>query len=137
MNLENTCPVLTPAERQVVDAIGRADRFLMETVHKALDDATRQAAEEMISVGSPEKPPAFAYFASVVHQRMFCLLCGADPETMQGGDPEMAARILENGRNISAHYWNRTNSRDEPQSFTVQQAASVRDNPVASGEETT
>lgn len=105
--MTQSCPVLTPAERQVVDIIHRADQALMATVYKALQDAADQAAAEFRSIGSAERPPAYEYFASVVHQRMFCLLCGADPETMQGGDPRMAELLLENGRNISAHYWSK------------------------------
>ena len=36
---------------------------------------------------------------------IFVLLCGGDPETLAGGDPDIAARILDNGRQLSDHYW--------------------------------
>jgi len=41
----------------------------------------------------------------VMHQKLFLMLCGADPDTFEGGNPEIAARLLDNGRNISTHYW--------------------------------
>jgi len=103
--LGKACPVLTPVERQVVDAISSAENALIATVYKAMEEATLQACAEMQAAGSSERPPSLAYFTSVVHHRMFCLMCGADPETMEGGDPDMASRILENGRKISEHYW--------------------------------
>lgn len=103
--MNQSCPVLTPAERQVVDILSRADQAMLATVRKALEDATTQAAEELQAIGSPERPPAYEYFAAVAHQHLFLLLCGADPETCEGGDPDMAARILDNGRKMAAHYW--------------------------------
>ena len=103
--MDQSCPVLTPAERQVVDILSRADQAMLAAVRKALADATRQAAEELQAIGSRETPPAYAYFAAVAHQNLFLLLCGADPETFEGGDPEVAAHILDNGRKIAAHYW--------------------------------
>jgi tRNA A37 threonylcarbamoyladenosine dehydratase len=103
--MSQSCPVLTPAERQVADILSRADQAMLATVRKALEDATKQAAEELQAIGSRERPPAYEYFAAVAHHHLFLLLCGADPETCEGGDPETAARILDNGRKISAHYW--------------------------------
>lgn len=50
--MAESCPVLTPAERQIVDIIHRADQALMATVYKALRDATDQAAAEFQSIGS-------------------------------------------------------------------------------------
>jgi len=103
--MTQNCPVLTPAERQIVDIIHRADQALMATVYKALQDATDQAAAEFRSIGSEERPPAYEYFAAVLHHQMYCVMCGANPETMEGGDPEIAARILDNGQKIADHYW--------------------------------
>jgi hypothetical protein len=77
----------------------------MATVYKALKDATDRVAADFQSSGSAERPPACEYFAAVVHQKLFLQLCGADPETMKGGNPDIAARLLDNGRKIAAHYW--------------------------------
>jgi hypothetical protein len=36
------------------------------------------------------------------------MLCGADPKTFEGGDPEIAGHIIRNAQNISEHYWKKT-----------------------------
>ena len=105
--MSQQCPILTPAQRQIVDALDRAEKVLVATVYKALADATRQAAEDIQAVDSAERPPAYEYFASVVHRRMFLIMCGADPDTNQGGNLEKAALILESDRKMSEHYWSK------------------------------
>lgn len=32
-------------------------------------------------------------------------MCGADPQTVEGGDPNNAAEVIRNSKNISRHYW--------------------------------
>lgn len=103
--MADNCPVLTPAERQVVDIIQRTDQALMAIVYKALQNATDQAAAEFQSIGSADRPPAYEYFAAVLHQKMYCVMCGADPDTMQGGDPDIALNVIRNSQNIAKHYW--------------------------------
>ncbi|OHV77074.1 hypothetical protein [Rhizobium sp. LCM 4573] len=103
--MSNSCPTLTPAQRQFVDIQDKAERALLATIYKALEDATNQAAEEVQVTGSQEKPPAYEYFAAVAHQKLFLLLCGADPHTFADGDPDIAAYIIRNNQNISDHYW--------------------------------
>lgn len=103
--MNESCPVPTPAERQVVDIIKRADQTLAAAVALALKDATEQAAEDMRAVGQEQSAPALQYFASVVHQRMYCLMCGADPDTFEGGDPDIAYHVIRNSQNIARHYW--------------------------------
>jgi hypothetical protein len=103
--MTQSCPVLTPSERQFVDIIHRADHALMATVYKALQDATDQAAAELQTIGNEERPPAYEYFTAVVHQKLFLRLCGANPETFEGGDLEIATRILDNDRKMATHYW--------------------------------
>jgi hypothetical protein len=97
--------MLTPSERQVVDIIHRADQALITAVFKALQEATDQAAAEVQSIGSAERPPSFEYFAAVVHHHMYCVMCGANPETMEGGDPRIAIGVIRNSQNIAKHYW--------------------------------
>jgi len=103
--MNNSCPVLTPAERQVADVINRAVEGMMATVLKALEDATKQASDEWPSNDATESPPPYEYFAAVVHQKMFLLLCGADSESMKGGNPVMAGHLIRNQQNIVEHYW--------------------------------
>ncbi|SMF58346.1 hypothetical protein SAMN02982989_0745 [Xaviernesmea oryzae] len=103
--MSNSCPVPTPAERQYLDILSRAEQTMLATIYQAIEDAGRQAAEELRSLGSEERPPAEEYFAAVAHQKLFVRLCGADPETFRGGNPDIAARIIQNAQNISDHYW--------------------------------
>lgn len=103
--MTNSCPVLTPSERQIVDVIKNTDKALAEAVSQALDEAVRKAVEDMRAIGQKEHAPAMQYFASVIHQRMYCLMCGADPDTLQGGDPEIAYHVIRNSQNIAKHYW--------------------------------
>ncbi len=103
--MSDSCPVLTPAERQLGDIIQRADEALMATVSKALEDAAKQAAEEMRVADLKEPPPAGEYFAAVLHQKMFLLLCGADAQTMKGGNAVLAGHLIRNQQNIVEHYW--------------------------------
>jgi hypothetical protein len=101
---ENT-PDLTLAERQVADVIARADRKLAAAVSRALEEATEIAAAEMQAIGQEDAEPTMQYFAAIVHQRMYCLMCGADPDTFEGGDPEIAYHVIRNSQNIARHYW--------------------------------
>lgn len=103
--MSNSCSVLTPAERRLNDIVHRAGEDMMADVMKALDAATRQAVEGWQAADAAENPPPYEYFAAVVHQRMFLLLCGADSETMQGGDAVLAGHLIRNQQNIVAHYW--------------------------------
>jgi len=103
--MAENCPVLTPAEKQVVDIIKRADDALAAAVSQALQEVTRQAAEEMQVVGQGEAAPSLQYFASVIHQRMYCLICGANPDTFEGGDADVAYHVIRNSQGIAKHYW--------------------------------
>ncbi|AJC80066.1 hypothetical protein IE4803_CH02880 [Rhizobium etli bv. phaseoli str. IE4803] len=39
------------------------------------------------------------------HQPMYCLMCGADSDTFEGGDPDIAYAVIRNCQNIASHYW--------------------------------
>lgn len=101
---ENT-PELTLAERQIAEVISRTDKALAAAVSCALEEATRRALEEMRAIDQGDAAPALQYLAAVVHQRMYCLMCGADPDTFEGGNPEIAYHVIRNAQNIARHYW--------------------------------
>ncbi|MNH96963.1 hypothetical protein D3C73_496480 [compost metagenome] len=103
--MNDSCPVLTPVERQYMEIDEKVRHAMMAKIYKAIEDATAQAAEELKSTEWTDAPPAYEYFVSVAHQKLFVHLCGGDPETFQGGDPELAAHILKNGQNIVDHYF--------------------------------
>ncbi|PYE21800.1 hypothetical protein DFI02_112120 [Rhizobium sp. PP-F2F-G20b] len=103
--MRETRPVPTPSEMRIVDVIKSANQALAEAVSLALDQAVKKAVEDMRAIGQEKSAPAMEYFASVVHQRMYCLMCGADPDTLQGGDPDIAYHVIRNSQNIARHYW--------------------------------
>lgn len=96
---------LTPAETQIADVISRADRMLAAAVSLALEEAVKRAADDMRAIGQQDATPVLLYFARVVHQQMYCLMCGADPDTFEGGDPDIAYHVIRNSQNIAKHYW--------------------------------
>lgn len=32
-------------------------------------------------------------------------MCGANPDTFKGGDPDMAYHVIRNSQGIASHYW--------------------------------
>lgn len=112
--MNDSCPILTPAEKQYVDIQDKAERAMMDAIRSAVEHAAGQAAEELRLAGSQERPPARDYFAAVAHQKLFLLLCGADAETFAGGNPEIAAHLIANSRKISEHYWKKGEQKQIP-----------------------
>ena len=103
--MTENCPVPTPTERRIAQIIMRADKTLADAVASSLQAATAQAAAELKAMGEESSAPALEYFASVIHQRMYCLMCGADPDTFEGGDPKIAYHVIRNSQNIAKHHW--------------------------------
>ncbi len=81
---------------------------LMARIAEAAATAAADAATAFAAIDRDATPPTEAYFVAAAHQKLFARLCGADPETFAGGDPDIAAVILRNGQELSAHYWART-----------------------------
>ena len=106
--MSESCPVLTPAERQVKAILERTEAAMIASIHAALERASKEVTEEFRAVDSDMRPPPRDYFAAVAHQQLFLMLCGADPKTFEGGDPEIAGHIIRNAQNISDHYWKKT-----------------------------
>nr|WP_236771096.1 hypothetical protein [Agrobacterium tumefaciens] len=109
--VNESCPILTPAERQAQDIFEQTQEAMMAAIYAALEQASRKAAEELQAIGSEIEPPPYEYLVATAHQQLFLLLCGADRGTFEGGDPEIAAHIIRNAQNISDHYW-RKNQTD-------------------------
>ncbi|MBB1251692.1 hypothetical protein [Rhizobium sp. G21] len=92
-------------DRDIATVIERADKTLAEAIFAALQDARDQAALGMAAIGHEEATPALEFFAAVVHQRMYCLMFGADSDTFAGGNPDIAYYVIRNSQNIARHYW--------------------------------
>ncbi|MCZ7448677.1 hypothetical protein O8B93_13900 [Agrobacterium rhizogenes] len=103
--MSESCPILTPVERQIQDILERKEAAMMATIHAALERVSNEVAEAFRAVDSDMQPPPRDYFAAVAHQQLFLLLCGADPKTFEGGDSEIAGHIIRNTQNITEHYW--------------------------------
>lgn len=112
------CPVLTPEQRQSVALIQRAEKVMMSKVHQAIDDVAGQVARELEAIPLHEPAPHRDYFMAVAHRELFLRLCGADAETGKGGDPVLAAAILNSDHNYVAQHWgaahDETNQMAEP-----------------------
>lgn len=101
----DTCPVISPVERQTLDIIKSAETALVAAVSAALREAVGNAAEDLHVIDGAGSAPPLEYFASVVHQRMYCIMCNADPDTFEGGDPDIALHVIRNSQNIANRYW--------------------------------
>lgn len=103
--MNTSCPVLTAAEKKYVQIQEQIEHEMMATIYEALRKAGEKASQELQSVEIDVPPPAHEYFVSLAQQKLFLLLCGADTETFEGGDPEIATYVILNGQNIRDHYW--------------------------------
>ncbi|MCO5731262.1 hypothetical protein [Rhizobium sp. SSA_523] len=79
-----------------------ADRILMAAVDDAIENAARSAGHHFR--GGDDTRSRQDYFADGVMRHLFLRLCGADPATAAGGDPEIAWKILYAGRNVARHW---------------------------------
>lgn len=103
--MTNACPIPTPAERQYGEILALAKDDLDRAVRAALEAAVARSRSEIERAGLDMEPPSQDYFASVALQRLYSTLCGADPDTFAGGNPDVAAKIIRNCQNIARHYW--------------------------------
>lgn len=78
---------------------------MLDTVFKAISDAAAEVENGIRDARLDFEPTHQDYFIFTVQQVAFVRLCGGDPETLRGGDPELGERILGNGRHIIDSYW--------------------------------
>lgn len=104
--MSNTsCPVPTPEQRLFMEICQTAEKAMLGTIDKAIADAAAEMAAKVQSAGLEFAPADRDYFTFTAQQMLFVRLCGGDPETLEGGDPEIGEHILRNGRHIIDHYW--------------------------------
>lgn len=89
--------------------LSRIEDAMHDKIAQAIDQAFEAAASELGAVVSNRKMPAPVreYFVSVAHQSLFCDLCGADRNTLKGGDASVAAAIVDNYRGLKDS-WSQT-----------------------------
>ena len=101
----NTCSIPSSEERRFLEIQEVAERAILEKVSQAVSDAAAELTRELQKAGLPFENTYEEYFLFAVQQSAFVRLCGADPDTLKGGKPEIGERILRNGQNIIDHYW--------------------------------
>lgn len=112
--MTDACPIPTGPEKQLNDILIQAEAAMVEKVMAALMEAEQAAIEGFQGNKLEATPPPLAYFAAVLHQRMYCIMCGADPQTLEGGDPNIAIEVIRNSQNIARHYWGADTSTVDP-----------------------
>lgn len=101
----NTCPIPDPSQKRANAIISEAEQVMREKVLAALKEA-EEAVAAGFRMNDLEGPrPPYEYFVAGLHQHLYCVMCGADPETMMGGDPGLAIHVIRNSQNIAKHYW--------------------------------
>lgn len=97
------CSVPTPEEAELDRIFTAAQGTMFAKIDEAIMEASRAVSSQLPAVlGADAELPAAEYFMAVAQQRLFCLLCGADPQTLAGGSPEVAMRIVENHQGLAS-----------------------------------
>jgi hypothetical protein len=102
-------PVLSTMQKQANEIIASVERELWVAVQRVLEEAHARSSEQLQAISFDEPLPPKEYYASVAHHRLFVLLSNGDPETQGGGDPQLAALILQSSKNFAEHYWGKAN----------------------------
>ncbi|WP_105416507.1 hypothetical protein [Neorhizobium sp. T25_27] len=102
---DKSCAVPTPEQRKYLVIREAAERAMLQKVFKAIDDAAAEVAGGFREAGLEFEPTSKDYFTFTVQQVAFVRLCGGNPDTLQGGDPEIGQRIVNNGQHIIDSYW--------------------------------
>jgi hypothetical protein len=103
--MADSCSIQTPDERQRGAIIMEAETALLDKVFAALKEAEETASAALRGAGMEAVPPLHDYFAASVHQKLYCILCGADPKTFSGGNAKTAIAVIRNSQQIARHYW--------------------------------
>lgn len=67
--MNESCPVLSPTEKQYADIQERAEQAMLAKIYTALENAHEQAVDDLRSIGSEETPPSLT--------RSFSFCCAA------------------------------------------------------------
>ncbi len=103
--MTKSCPIPTPEQRQYMEIREAAERAMLDKVYKAIEDAAAEVAHKFQEAGLEYEPTSRDYFTFATQQVLFVQLCGGDPDTLEGGDPQIGAKIVSNGQHIIDHYW--------------------------------
>lgn len=100
-----SCSIPAPEEQRFLAIQKAAERAMLEKVSQAISDASAEVARNVRHAGLEFEPTSEGYFTFAVQQVCFVHLCGGDPDTLQGGNPEIGEHIIRNCRSIIDSYW--------------------------------
>lgn len=105
----NSCPIPTAEEAKYAAILSRIEAEMHDKIAQAINQASDLAASELGAIVSKRNMPAppKGYFVSAAHQSLFCELCGAERETLKGGDVSVASAIIGNYQGLR-DTWTRT-----------------------------
>ncbi|ANM13300.1 MULTISPECIES: hypothetical protein [unclassified Rhizobium] len=106
----DSCPIPTPQERSFLAIQQAAEQTMLEKVARAISDATTEVATNVRDAGLGFEPTSEGYFMFAVQQATFVRLCGGNPDTLRGGNPEVGDHVVRNCRNIIDTYWKSQNA---------------------------
>lgn len=95
----------TPEEQVHYEIDERARIRMMGEIMRVIQETHNQTTIELADAGLVHMPIPYEYLVAVVGHQMYCIECGADPQDMKGGDPEIAYALIRNRQNIAKHYW--------------------------------
>ncbi|MCA2410754.1 hypothetical protein [Rhizobium leguminosarum] len=101
----DSCPIPTPQERSFLAIQQAAEQTMLEKVSRAISDATAEVTRNVQYAGLEFEPTSEGYFMFAVQQATFVRLCGGNPDTLWGGNPEVGEHVIRNCRNIIDTYW--------------------------------
>ncbi|MGO7168149.1 hypothetical protein AB9F47_13875 [Rhizobium leguminosarum] len=101
----DSCPIPTPQERSLLAIQQAAEQTMLEKVLRAISDATAEVTRNVQDAGSEFEPTSEGYFMFAVQQATFVRLCGGNPDTLRGGNPEVGEHVIRNCRKIIDTYW--------------------------------
>ncbi|MBW9091504.1 hypothetical protein JNB91_27255 [Rhizobium wenxiniae] len=105
MKTHDSCPIPTPQERSFLAIQRAAERTMIEKVSRAISDATAEVRRNVQDAGLDLETTSEGYFMFAVQQATFVRLCGGNPDTLRGGNPEVGEHVIRNCRNIIDTYW--------------------------------
>ncbi|RVG72496.1 hypothetical protein [Sinorhizobium meliloti] len=108
----DSCPIPTPQERSFLSIQQAAERTMLEKVSRAIADATVEVTRNVQDAGLDFEPTSEGYFMFAVQQATFVRLCGGNPDTLRGGNPEVGEHLILNCRNIIDTYWKSHTAQD-------------------------
>lgn len=103
--MTKSCSVPTLEQKNFMEIRESTEKAMLDLIYRAIEDAATQMAEKVRSAGIDIPPTDRDYFTFAAQQLLFVRLCGGDPDTLLGGDPEIGEKILRNGQHIVDHYW--------------------------------